>query len=271
MIAGDRRPSKKINIDIPLYASFDPLTAAATFGSTGSYIIANSGEVASYQNGHLIIDYARGGEIKNIASDTVLFQDGYTNVALTGGWDYTNYTYQDFPNNGRAYWNKEMVVQVDEEKTCCICGTERKLDLTNVNSVNLVWSSKTDLQVEGNPSLRICSTKETADAVIISGPEEGNFSADVSGLSGEYYIAVVVYAPAGVSYARLCLTDLSLVLADSESSGSVSGDSSGGSSGDSSGDTSGGEDSDSGDSGDTGNGSTDTGGREDEFPIVPIG
>lgn len=130
--------------------------------------------------------------------DGTLYDSGNEYELYTGGWESkqnVNYYYSSsstFTNHTAPVFGEDTIFLGPEYSRICVAGTVNQIDLTNVDTINVVTTLNT-----GNGPTYIACDKLTASSVTINNTAEKyrnisslDFDFDVSDLTGYYYVFI---------------------------------------------------------------------------------
>lgn len=140
------------------------------------------------------VEIAENGQSEQVYLDGLyLFKDGNSYESRTGGFAKTGYTYY-----GTSYTvipptiGDTITVEVSEANAACIAGTQKAIDVTNMNTLSadcVNVSTQLASLVITNSERNAYYTKVIARVGLSSGQ---TVTIDLSGVSGSVYIAVAL-------------------------------------------------------------------------------
>ena len=140
-----------------------------------------------------------------------LYNNGYNNTSVTGGWTTTRYNYSsDVGNQGTPTitYNAANIKYVSNQNQHCIFNTVQKVDLTPYKTLKATISkcilgngnSRMNLSVKNAPN---CYYWTYVASTSISGAN--TYSVNIESLSGEYYIVFNSYSGSEVYITQIYL------------------------------------------------------------------
>ena len=127
-----------------------------------------------------------------------IYNRGYINTALTGGLTNSGYTYSS--NSAKVATYNSDNIYISQAYACA--GTSQAIDLTDYSTIYYVSRSDNPSNLT-QPWLGIASTKNFTNYLVLINPKsvtEVTKSADITNLTGYYYIAALSTSSNGYGY-----------------------------------------------------------------------
>ena len=128
--------------------------------------------------------YQKGAWVKfSLAWDGYYFKDGNQYENITGGWSSEGYKYYDYSMKS-ATVGDTLSTRSSGNYTASMIGTYTSVDLTNVDAITVAVDNVLD------SSFAIMKSKQLSATDFLISLNAGNQEIDVSGLTGNYYLAI---------------------------------------------------------------------------------
>lgn len=166
---------------------FDSQNAWTVTATLGTSTASNTVMISSNEQYDLFLSYR-----------IYIYRRGYINTALTGGLTNSGYTYAS--NSAKVATYNSDNIYISQAYACA--GTSQAIDLTNYSTIYYV-SRADSPSSPSNPWLGIASTKNLSNYLVQIKPgsvTEVTKSADISNLTGNYYIAAISTSSDGHGY-----------------------------------------------------------------------
>ena len=165
------------------FDSVNPWTITATLGT---YTASDTVIISSNKQYDLALSYR-----------LYIYNRGYINTTLTGGLTNSGYTYASTALTPATYNAENIYIS---SNNCA--GTSNAIDLTNYSTIYYVSRSQSTSTIR-NPWLGVSSSKNLSNYSIRIFPDSTTEiirSADISNLTGSYYIAAISSSGDGYGY-----------------------------------------------------------------------
>lgn len=166
---------------------FDAVNAWTVTATLGTSTASDTVIISNNKQYDLVLSYR-----------AYIYNRGYINTALTGGLTNSGYTYASDALTPATYNAENIYISTNN-----CAGTSNAIDLTNYSTIYYVSRSQSTSNLK-NPWLGVASSKNLSNYAFRIFPDSTTEiirSADISNLTGSYYIAAISSSSDGYGYA----------------------------------------------------------------------